>query len=106
MKRVLTVVLSALTLFPLLASVQAKGNESNNLAVISNQPNFVPGELLVQFRSNSVEEDENRVLSKIKGEVLERIRTRLMIFEGRGNLLRVRFQPDLSQQVAIFFAKR
>ena len=60
MKRLLTVVFSALTFFPLLSSVQAKGNENNNPTVISNQPNFVPGELLVQFRAKSVDEDYPR----------------------------------------------
>lgn len=88
MKRVLTVILFALTFLLLLSSVQAKGNENSNPTGTTNQPNFVPGELLVQFRSNSVDEDEIRVLGKIKGEVLERIRTHLMISEGRGNLVR------------------
>jgi len=105
MKRVLTVILFALTSLLLLSSVQAKGNENSNPTGTTNQPNFVPGELLVQFRAHSVDEDENRVLGKIKGEVLERIRTHLMISEGRGNLVRVRFQPDLSQHVAIRLLK-
>ncbi len=105
MKRVLTVILFALASLLLLSPVQAKGNENSNPTGTTNQPNFVPGELLVQFRSNSVDEDEIRVLGKIKGEVLERIRTHLMISEGRGNLVRVRFQPDLSQHVAIRLLK-
>ena len=58
MKRVLTVILFALTSLLLLSSVQAKGNENSNPTGTTNQPNFVPGELLVQFRSNSVDEDE------------------------------------------------
>ncbi|SFM52610.1 S8 family serine peptidase [Nitrosomonas communis] len=100
MKNILVFLLLILFHSQSLSSAQAKGNENNN-PVASNQPNSLPGELLVQFRPSATEEDEVRVLSKINGEALEHIRTQPMISEGRGNLVLVHYQPDLPQNAAL-----
>lgn len=112
MKNTLTFILLMLFHASLLASVQGQGDENNNPATASNRPNFapdqpifVPGELLVQFRADATDEDEARVLGKIKGEALEHVRTRPMIAEGRGKLVLIYHQPDLPQKAAINFIK-
>ena len=58
------------------------------------QSNFVPGQLLVQFRANVSDDDEHHALSKYQGEILERIKSHAMHLEGRGNLIVARFLPD------------
>lgn len=112
MKNILTIILLMLFHASLLASVQALADENNNLATILNKPkfapdrpNFVSGELLVQFRADATDEDEARILGKISGEALEHIRTRPMIAEGRGKLVLIYHQPDIPQNVAIKILK-
>ena len=105
MKNVLTVIPLVLISLLFLSPAQANGNENSNPTAASNQSNFVPGELLVQFRADATDEDEARVLGKINGEALEHIRTQPMISEGRGNLVLVHFQPDLPQNAAIKLLK-
>lgn len=105
MKKTLVFILLILFYLPLLSFAQAKGNGNNSPVAVSDQPNFIPGELLVQFSADATEEDETRVLGKINGEALEHIRTQPMISEGRGNLVLVHFQPDLPQNAAIKLLK-
>lgn len=106
MKNVFTVVISSILISLLvLSAAHAKGNGNSNPASATNQPNFVPGELLIQFRADATEEDEIRVLGKINGEALEHIRTQPMISAGRGNLVLTHFQPDLPQSAAIKILK-
>lgn len=102
MKNVFTVViLSVLISLLVLSAAHAKGNGNGNPTSATNQPNFVPGEILVQFRADATDEDEVRVLGKINGEALEHIKTQPMISEGRGHLVLVHSQPELPQSAAI-----
>jgi subtilisin family serine protease len=81
-----------------LPSAHAQGQKNTSAA---NAANSVPGELLVQFRADSNEEGRTRALGRIGGEALEIVRTREMNDGGQGDLVLVRFQPDLPQQSAI-----
>ncbi len=65
----------------------------------------VPGELLVQFRAGTTHEYKIHALGKIGGEVVEAIRTQAMNDEDHGDLVLVRFRPDLPEQAAIHSMK-
>src|SRR5215210_5114625 len=76
-------------------------SQSGNRPEEDRAANFVPGELLVQFRAGAMDEDKGRALGRIGGEAVEEIRTEAARTDGRGDLVLARFQPDLPQAAAI-----
>ncbi|MGI8542450.1 MAG: S8 family serine peptidase, partial [Aridibacter sp.] len=99
-------VLCAVTFFPASQSAQKGDNDSKSNVSQSRQPNFVPGEILVQFKGDATEQDVENVLNKINAEPLEMVRAAEYRQDGRGDLVLARFQPDLTMSNAINVLKR
>jgi subtilisin family serine protease len=76
----------------------AQGQKNTTAA---NAANSVPGELLVQFHPDADDASQARALGRIGGEALEIVRSHAMNEGARGDLVLVRFQPDLPQKAAI-----
>ena len=60
-----------------------------------------PGELLVQFKENANDAHKNKALAKIKGEELEKVKDKKDRSDGRGDLVLVKHQPDVTQEEAV-----
>jgi subtilisin family serine protease len=78
------------------------------LAGIAQQPDdpsarnaeFVPGELLVQFKAGTTPADMARALGRIRAEVLETVAERGRRSDHKGDLVLVRYQPDFTPAAA------
>jgi len=78
------------------------------LAGIAQQPDdpsarnaeFVPGELLVQFKAGATPADMARALGRIRAEVLETVAERGRRSDHKGDLVLVRYQPDFTPAAA------
>ena len=77
------------------------GHAQKSGANAKNQPAFIPGEVLVQFKAGANDSDVDRALGKINAEALEKVREGFLDNDGRGDLVLVRFQPDFSMSAAI-----
>ncbi len=62
--------------------------------------NFVPGEVLVQFKAGTNETDVERAVGKVNGNAVEKVREAFSNNDGRGDLVLVSFQPDFSMGAA------
>jgi subtilisin family serine protease len=82
---------AALSLW-ILPPVSGQGPSGNNPA---NNPSFVPGELLVQFKAGATETEKGRALGRAKAEKLEDVLPEHRRRDGHGDLVLVRHQPDL-----------
>ena len=71
---------------------QQRGNSDDAVSV--------PGELLVQFRAGASSSDKDRALGRARASVLEEVLPAHRRFDGRGELVLVRHQPDLAPQAA------
>jgi subtilisin family serine protease len=79
-----------------IAYVPFTGEAQKLDAVTKNEPAFVPGEILVQFRAGASDADVSRVLDKVNGEALEKVRAAELSDNGKGDLVLARFQPDIT----------
>ena len=61
----------------------------------------VAGELLVQFKAASTFSEKGRALGRIKAEKLEDLLPEFKRTDGRGDLMLIRHQPDLSAAAAL-----
>jgi subtilisin family serine protease len=97
MKKIFTVyvclALLAATTLPVFGQIQKSVSNSKSEAP------FVPGEALVQFKIGARNVDVERALGKINGIALEKLREE-SLYEERGDLVLVRFQPDFSMSAA------
>lgn len=93
--------LCAVTFFPVSQVAQKRDAGSKTLVFQTRQPNFVPGEILVQFKSDATDQAVENVLDKINAEPLEIVRAAQFRTDGRGDLVLARFQPDLTMSGAI-----
>lgn len=94
-------VLCAVTFFPV-SQVAQKSDAGPKTGVFqTKQPNFVPGEILVQFKSDATDQAIENVLDNINAEPLEIVRAAQFRTDGRGDLVLARFQPDLTMSGAI-----
>ncbi|MGZ8136894.1 MAG: S8 family peptidase, partial [Methylococcaceae bacterium] len=60
----------------------------------------VPGELIVQFKSTASEDQKGKALGRVKAEKLDDLLTKSRRKDGRGDLVVVRYQPDLTADSA------
>jgi subtilisin family serine protease len=74
----------------------AQGNRSDQ----GRGPEFVPGEMLVQFRGGTDESEVNRVLSRINGRAAEVVRSAMANRDGRGDLVLARFPNMIAFEAA------
>ncbi|MGH2521717.1 MAG: S8 family peptidase [Anaerolineales bacterium] len=88
--------LMGLTLLPTAGQGQRNGNGNSRRDAVSE-----PGELLVQFKGGANDADKNKALAKIKGEELEKVKDKKDRNDGRGDLVLVKHQPDVTQQEAV-----
>jgi subtilisin family serine protease len=96
--------LCAMIFFPASKQAQKRDVDSRTDKSSKIEPAFVPGEILVQFKSNMTEQSAENALDSINGEVLENIRTAAKMYESedkRGDLVLARFQPDIAMSDAI-----
>jgi thermitase len=93
--------LCAVVFFPISEQAQKRDTDLRADASPKAQPAFVPGEILVQFKSNMTESAAEGVLDIINAEVIENIRTPKMFESERGDLVLARFQPDITMPDAI-----
>lgn len=98
--------LCAVTFFPVSQTAQKREAGSKALGFQTKQPNFVPGEILVQFKSDATEQTVENVLDKINAEPLEMVRAAEFRNDGRGDLVLARFQPELTMSDAIDALKK
>jgi len=82
----------ATTVLPL----SAQGNRADR----SNGPEFVPGEMLVQFKGGTDESEINRVLSRVNGHAAEVVRSARANGYGRGDLVLARFPNMIAFEAA------
>jgi subtilisin family serine protease len=61
---------------------------------------FVPGQLLVQFKAGAADVDRGRALGRINAQEVEVVVPRNRRADGRGDLVLVRYQPDLTPAAA------
>lgn len=100
-------VISAVLFFPFSGQkAQDKAKETRKNTFQNREPVFVPGEILVQFKSDTTEQAAGFALENINAEILETVRpgkSRKNGFslEDRGDLVLARFQPDLTMSDAI-----
>src|SRR5574340_155011 len=66
----------------------------------ASSPQFVPGELLVQFRAGATQAEKGRALGRVNGSMLEEVVSQSRRRDGRGDLVLVRHQPDFAPAAA------
>jgi len=82
------------------AFLSTTGHAQKSGANAKNEPAFIPGEVLVQFKAGANNSDIGRALGQINAEVVETVREGFLDNDGRGDLVLVRFQPDFSMSDA------
>jgi subtilisin family serine protease len=70
-------------------------------SVLAQEPEFVPGELLVQFKSGASDPDLNEALAKVNGKAEEHIQTPLMKKMGKEGLFRIKVNKELHEAAKI-----
>lgn len=93
----------AATLFTVTEQAQNRSaTDSSKEIKINTARNFVAGEILVQFKAETSKKAATYDLDNIKAEVLETVReARKIGYEGKGDLVLARFQPDVTMSDAI-----
>ncbi len=89
-----------ITLIAIIGIISPRKSEGQGNAIRFSGP-FVPGELIVQFKSTASEADKARALGRVSGELLDDVLSRGNRPDNRGDLSLVRYQPDLTILTAI-----
>ncbi|CAN5330797.1 hypothetical protein BH20ACI1_BH20ACI1_08500 [soil metagenome] len=98
--------LCAVTFFPSSQSAQKSDIGPKTGVFQTKQPNFVPGEILVQFKSDATDQAIENVLDIINAEPLEMVRAAEFRNDGLGDLVLARFQPEFTVSGAIAALKQ
>ena len=101
MKKALTAACAVTILVALSAQNAAGQGQRNGNGNSRSDAVAEPGELLVQFKANANDAHKNKALGKIKGEELEKVKDKKNRSDGRGDLVLVKHQPDVTQQEAV-----
>jgi subtilisin family serine protease len=97
MKRFLASVSFAALLAAMVLPIVAQTNRGSG---VGSGPEFVPGEMLVQFKAGSDASEIGRVLDRVHGVAAETVRDALQNGEGRGDLVLARFPSIMSVAAA------
>ncbi|MDQ3132054.1 MAG: peptidase S8, partial [Acidobacteriota bacterium] len=90
------------TFFTVTEQAQKRDDNSLKETKFYNAPNYVPGEILVQFKSETSETAARNDLDNINAEVVETVREkRKTDYNGKGDLVLARFQPEVTMSEAI-----
>jgi len=99
--------LCAVTFFPVSEQAQKRDTGSTiNVPPTRGEPIFVPGEILVQFKAAANEQAVEDVLGNVNAEPLEKVRAAENRYDGLGDLVLARFQPELTMSGAISALKQ
>ncbi|HVF45967.1 MAG TPA: S8 family peptidase [Pyrinomonadaceae bacterium] len=97
MKRVFAMIncaaLFAAFVFPTLAQTNRSGK-------LDNGPEFVPGEMLIQFKAGTAQAEIDEILERVDAQVSELIRPALSAENDRGDLVLATFSPLVSFEFA------
>jgi thermitase len=92
----LTIALMGLTLLP------ESGKGQKDVTTDSrSDAEWVPGEMLVQFKAGAGDIGKNQALARINGEEMQMVMSEERRTDGQGPLVLVRFQPDIPMDAAM-----
>ncbi|MBO0721855.1 MAG: S8 family serine peptidase, partial [Blastocatellia bacterium] len=84
-----------ITLLPGIGNGQKAGNKGSR-----SDAAWVPGEMLVQFKGGTTDNDKRSALARINSEEMETVMSEDRRRDGQGSLVLVKYQPDLTFEAA------